>query len=166
MNRRQAVLQLIGLRDPEIANQIRILVEGLKPSRYQPVVAGPLSPRLRERLSLRDIPWVHLPRREDSSPQNRRRSAGQLLRLLQARQIPKRWLAEEPGRMRLCRPHDLGDLFLGGTACTEHCDPVTGINSGYVRSRFTQILEYLLVVQQTGCLAKVLDFPFCFLPIC
>jgi len=81
------ILQLIPSGDPDAADQVRILVEGLDRRRYQPLVAGELTPQMRERLSRQDIPWVYLEIPQGFSPRAYLAAAGQLRRLTQARDI-------------------------------------------------------------------------------
>ncbi len=73
--------------DADAAEQVRILVEGLDRRRYQPLVAGELTPQMRERLSRQDIPWVYLEIPQSFSLRAYLAAAGQLRRLVQARDI-------------------------------------------------------------------------------
>ena len=81
------ILQLVSNGDADAADQVRILVEGLDRRRYQPLVAGELTPQMRERLSRQDTPWVYLEIPRSFSPQAYLIAAGQLRRLIQARDI-------------------------------------------------------------------------------
>jgi len=81
------ILQLVPRGDADAADEVRILVEGLDRRRYQPVVAGELTPQMRERLSRQDIPWVYLAIPQTFSLQAYLTAAGQLRRLIQARDI-------------------------------------------------------------------------------
>ncbi len=81
------ILQLVPSGDPDAADQVRILVEGLDRRRYQPLVAGQLTPQMRERLSRQDIPWVYLEIPQSFSLQGYLAAAGQLRRLIQTRDI-------------------------------------------------------------------------------
>ncbi|MCK4323060.1 MAG: glycosyltransferase, partial [Armatimonadetes bacterium] len=81
------ILQLVPRGDADAAEQVRILVEGLDRHRYQPLVAGELTPQMRERLSRQDIPWVYLEIPQGFSLGAYLAAAGQLRRLSQARDI-------------------------------------------------------------------------------
>jgi len=81
------ILQLVPRGDADAADQVRALVEGLDRHRYQPLVAGELTPQMRERLSRQDIPWVYLEIPQAFSPRAYLAAAGQLRRLLQTRNI-------------------------------------------------------------------------------
>ncbi len=81
------ILQLVPSGDADAADQVRILVEGLDRRRYQPLVAGELTPQMRERLSRQDTPWIYLGIPQSFSPQAYLVAAGQLRRLIQARDI-------------------------------------------------------------------------------
>ncbi len=81
------ILQLVPRGDADAADQVRILVEGLDRRRYQPLVAGELTPQMRERLSRQDIPWVYLEIPQGFSLGAYLAAAGQLRRLIQARDI-------------------------------------------------------------------------------
>ncbi len=81
------ILQLVPRGDADAADQVRILVEGLDRHRYQPLVAGELTPQMRERLSRQDIPWVYLEIPQGFSLGAYLAAAGQLRRLIQARDI-------------------------------------------------------------------------------
>ncbi len=87
MDDRYSILQLIPPSDPDATEQIRALAEGLDAERWRLVVAGLLSPRLRERLTQRGILWVHLPIPAHPSPRNYRAAAAQLQRLVAAQSI-------------------------------------------------------------------------------
>ncbi len=81
------ILQLVPRGDADAADQVRILVEGLDRHRYQPLVAGELTPQMRERLSRQDIPWVYLAIPQGFSLGAYLAAAGQLRRLVHARDI-------------------------------------------------------------------------------
>ena len=81
------ILQLVPRGDADAADQVRILVEGLDRHRYQPLVAGELTPQMRERLSRQDIPWVYLEIPQGFWLGAYLAAAGQLRRLIQARDI-------------------------------------------------------------------------------
>ncbi len=66
---------------------MRTLVERLDRRRYQPLVAGHLTPQMRERLSRQNIPWVNLAIPQAFSLQAYLSAAGQLRRLIPARDI-------------------------------------------------------------------------------
>ena len=81
------ILQLVPRGDADAADQVRILVEGLDRHRYQPLVAGELTPQMRERLSRQDIPWAYLEIPQGFWLGAYLAAAGQLRRLIQARDI-------------------------------------------------------------------------------
>ena len=81
------ILQLVPRGDADAADQVRILVEGLDRRRYQPLVAGELTPQMRERLSRQDIPWVYLEIPQGFLLGAYLAAAGQLRRLIHARDI-------------------------------------------------------------------------------
>jgi len=81
------ILQLVPRGDADAAEQVRTLVEKLDRHRYQPLVAGELTPQMRERLSRQDIPWVNIAIPQTLSLQAYLSAAGQLRRLIQARDI-------------------------------------------------------------------------------
>ncbi len=87
MANKAGILQLVPRGDADATDQVRILVEGLDRSRYQPLVAGQLTPQMRERLSRQNTPWVYLEIPQSFSPQAYLVAAGQLRRLIQARDI-------------------------------------------------------------------------------
>jgi len=66
---------------------VRTLVEGLDRRRYQPLVAGQLTPQMRERLSRQNIAWVNLAIPQAFSLQAYLSAAGQLRRLVPARDV-------------------------------------------------------------------------------
>ncbi len=81
------ILQLLPRGDADAADQVRTLVERLDRRRYQPLVAGELTPQMRERLSRQNIPWVNIAIPQTFSLQAYLSAAGQLRRFIPARDI-------------------------------------------------------------------------------
>ena len=87
MDNQYSILQLIPRGDPDALDQMIALVEGLDASRWRLLVAGMLTPRLRERLGARQIPWINLAI-PAGRPSRRDRAAGaQFQRLISARDV-------------------------------------------------------------------------------